>query len=109
MPELPDDQNEDSLYRVVWSIVTAHRQERPELYCEQQLDLRLRELGIVIGELIGYEVFGSQRPEMETAKRAGNLAAIATGQVTQAVLLHLHRLRLGAGLFDRDPGDRKPS
>jgi hypothetical protein len=107
MSELQTGRDEESLHPMVWAIVVTHQRQRPDLYAGVHLENRIRELGIVIGEMIACDAYGSQRPENETAEYASSLAAIATGQVTQALLLHLHRLRTGGDLPGQ--GGRKPS
>ena len=109
MPELPTDRNEEeSLHPMVWAIVATHQRQRPELYSGMHLEKRIQELAIVIGEMIACAGHGIQRPESETDEYVSSLLAIATGQVSQAVFLHLRRLRTGAALPDHR-GGRKPS
>ena len=108
MPELPTDQNEEeSLHPMVWAIVVSHQRHRPDLYSGVHLEKRLQELAIVIGEMIACAGYGSQRPEKEADEYVSSLLAIATGHVSQAVFLHLRRLRTAAALPDQQGGHKR--
>lgn len=99
MPE-PTDQNNDSLEPMVWHVVVAHQMRRPDLYSGGPLSARVYEMGTVIGKMIACGAVEGQRPREETARRAMELAAIATGQVMYEVLRYLDQLRADAALPD---------
>ena len=110
MPDPIYDPN-DSLEPMVWYVLVAHQRQRPDLYSGPPLSARICEMGTVIGKMIACDALGNHRPREETAKRAIELAAIATGQVMHEVLRHLEQLRAGADLPDYSDyhQDGKPS